>query len=143
MKNFDLKLYRIMDANFNRAKEGLRVCEDIFRFWNDNPGKTRGYKNLRHRLTGILSTFSLGRLIASRDADRDVGKRSSATEMRRNNVGDIFLSNSQRAKESIRVLEEFAKIKNPRTAAVLKKLRYDLYTLEKHIVLSDKKTFLK
>ena len=47
----DEKLYRVMDANLNRAKEGLRVCEDICRFVYDQRQWTSGLKTIRHQLT--------------------------------------------------------------------------------------------
>jgi hypothetical protein len=47
---------------------------------------------------------------------------------------DIYYANSQRVKESIRVLEEFAKLRNKQVAEKLKKLRYRVYALEKKII---------
>ena len=40
--------YRIIDANLNRLREGIRVVEDIFRYiYNDKELSTK-LKNLRH-----------------------------------------------------------------------------------------------
>jgi hypothetical protein len=47
---------------------------------------------------------------------------------------DVFYANSQRAKESLRVLEEFAKLRDRRLAEDLKKLRYQVYALEKNVI---------
>lgn len=51
------KLSRIVDANFNRAKEGLRVCEDICRYGFDLKKETRQLKDIRHALTGDLASW--------------------------------------------------------------------------------------
>lgn len=129
-KNHD----RIIDANFNRAKEGLRVCEDVCRFILDAKGPTRVYKNSRHQLTKIIGELSISKIICSRDIADDVGRKSTVTEFRRNGHMDIFYANSQRVKESIRVLEEFTKLRNGRLAEDLKKLRYKVYAVEKKII---------
>lgn len=125
------KLYRILDANFNRAKEGLRVCEDTCRFFCNDRSLTKRYKNVRHQLTDIAESLGILRALDARDIDGDVGKRSTATELKRRTVADIFYANSQRVKESVRVLEEFAKLADRRPAGGLKKVRYRIYALEK------------
>ena len=129
----DRKLYRIIDANLNRAREGLRVCEDICRFvWDQREG-ARGFKEIRHRLTGVIMSLDIPKLLESRNIEGDVGKITLDGELRRRDAGDIFYANAQRVKESIRVLEEFAKLKNAPLAKDLKKLRYRIYALEKRV----------
>ena len=127
----DQKLYRIIDANFNRAKEGLRVCEDICRFILNDPLLTKNFKSLRHRLTHIILLLELEDLIGARDIERDVGKKSSRSESTRKKWLDIFYANIQRVKESIRVLEEFSKLTNVKLSQNIKNIRYKLYALEK------------
>ncbi len=129
----DRKLYRIIDANLNRAREGLRVCEDICRFvWDQREG-ARGFKEIRHRLTGVILSLDIPKLLESRNIEGDVGKITLDGELRRRDAGDIFYANAQRVKESIRVLEEFAKLRNAPLAKDLKKLRYRIYALEKRV----------
>ena len=128
------KIFRVIDANFNRAKEGLRVCEDICRFFLNNQKLTQEYKALRHELTGVVQKLKMAEVIRARDVQRDVGKRTIAAELKRERTGDIFYANSQRAKESIRVLEEFSKLLNIRLSQGLKKIRYKVYELEQKIV---------
>lgn len=127
------KLYRVMDANLNRAKEGLRVCEDICRFIYDEKGCTAAFKKIRHELTDAAMDLSIPKLMASRDIEGDVGRKTAGHESSRRQVDDIFYANAQRVKESVRVLEEFAKLKNKRAAEKFKKLRYRMYALEKRI----------
>jgi len=133
-KRNDKKFDRIIDANFNRAKEGLRVCEDVCRFILDAKGPTRSYKTIRHQLTEIISTLKISEVIRSREIGKDVGRGSTSAEFKRKGAMDIFSANSQRVKESIRVLEEFTKLRNKRLAEDLKRLRYKIYALEKNIV---------
>ena len=130
------KIYRLIDANFNRTKEGLRVCEDVARFIFDHTSVTRKYKILRHAIEKIFGKLLLPkqRVIKSRNVRGDVGKKSLGEEFRRESPKDIFYANSQRAKESVRVLEEFVKLVDVRLAEELKKIRYELYALEKTIV---------
>jgi len=124
-----------MDANLNRAKEGLRVCEDICRFLYDEKGLTERYKNARHQLTSIIAKLRLPDLIRSRDVAGDVGSASTRQEFKRKNIEDLFYANSQRAKESVRVLEEFTKLLNKPLAQRLKELRYRLYVLEREFAI--------
>ena len=48
------KLLRIIDANLNRAREGLRVCEDISRFALGDKTATRALKSIRHGATDLI-----------------------------------------------------------------------------------------
>lgn len=130
----DKNFYRILDANFNRAKEGLRVCEDISRFILENKKTTKNIKLLRHRLTELLSQLKLLKVIEFRDVKNDLGRCDEFVKVTHKNVGDIYLANSQRVKESVRVLEEFMKLIKPRIASDFKKIRYSLYAIEKDII---------
>jgi thiamine-phosphate pyrophosphorylase len=127
-------VYRIMDANGNRAMEGLRVCEDVCRFLYDEKTLTRAYKKARHALSEIVLRWQGTELLAARDIESDVGRQSSRREFKRGSVDDVFYANSQRVKESLRVLEEFAKLSDRPSAEKLKRLRYTVYALEKKAV---------
>ena len=124
-------LYRILDANFNRSKEALRVLEDVARFFLNDESLTRQYKTARHDLTESVGLLKIKNLIAAREVERDVGKETSLSELKRTKFEDIFLANSQRLKESIRVLEEFSKLISAAGAERFKQLRYKVYVLEK------------
>lgn len=128
------KIHRVVDANYNRAKEGLRVCEDIARFIFDNQSLTRRFKYLRHGLGEAISAFGLKGIVVARDIVGDVGRMTISSESRRKGLADIFYANVQRVKESLRVLEEFAKLKDLKAAEQLKRLRYKVYDLEKEVL---------
>lgn len=126
---------RILDANLNRAKEGLRVCEEVARFVLDDARLTREFKRIRHRLTSLAQgSRILAKAITERRARQDVGKGiRHRGEMTRTGIADVFYANIQRVKESVRVLEEFGKLRDVKTSSAFKKLRYDVYTLEKKV----------
>ena len=136
MADLDSKFLRVIDANFNRAKEGLRVCEDVCRFWLNDTAMTKKLKDLRHRLTTAIGPLGLKEMIAGRDVDGDVGRKSSKSESRRERPSDIFYANSQRVKESLRVLEEFSKLRKIKTAQAIKAMRYEFYIVEKKVLTS-------
>lgn len=128
-------IYRIIDANINRTKEGLRVCEEICRFILNNPHLTALTKKIRHRLQSALKnlTFNKTQLFHGRDSETDAGKYITAKEGQRENHLDVFFANINRVKESLRVLEEFLKISDLKSSKKIKALRYDIYGLEKKI----------
>ncbi len=127
----DAKVRRLVDANYNRAKEGLRVCEDVFRFICDDGAVTAHLKEVRHGLTSAANFFGFKDVLAARDIVRDVGRATMARESVRDSVEDIFFANIQRVKESLRVLEEFSKLNNAQSAIAFKELRYTVYEIEK------------
>lgn len=124
---------RILDANVNRLKEGLRVCEEICRFVLDDRRLTAGFKRLRHDADLLSGRLNRGRaLIESRFTGKDVGRTVSASgEFSRGSVREVFYANIQRVKESLRVLEEFSKLKDAGAAAGFQKTRYCVYEIEK------------
>ena len=44
---------RIIDANLNRSREGLRVCEEVARFHLSSPQLTRELKSVRHAVNAL------------------------------------------------------------------------------------------
>lgn len=123
------KILRIIDANTNRAVEGLRVVEEIVRFVLEDTKLTIEIKKLRRELRRA-SNFQ------GRDALGDVGRKVyTATEGKRENLADIFSANMKRAQEAVRCLEEFSKLFNPKYGKRFKQIRFQLYELEKIIAL--------
>ncbi len=130
-----INIYRILDANINRAKEGLRVCEEIARFILNSRNLTAKLKNIRHRIDSLLKHLpAKAYLISKRQSSTDVGKGIQTNELTRKNCLDILFANIQRVKESLRVLEEFSKLSDIKIAVTFKRIRYDIYEIEKKIV---------
>ncbi|MBN2895407.1 MAG: thiamine-phosphate pyrophosphorylase [Campylobacterales bacterium] len=121
------ELNRVVDANLNRLKEGIRVVEDIARYAQNNQPLSKTLKSLRHQC--IVESYTL--LVSSRDSDNDVLRPTLTTEMQRSNLVDLIIANYKRAQESSRVLEELFKVLLPSESEKFKTIRYTLYTAEK------------
>lgn len=130
----DRGILRVLDANLNRAIEGVRVCEEIMRFIIRSPGITLEFKRIRHRIAACLKGAwrkQAHLLLEARDSARDSGRATIVSELKRGSCKDILFANIQRVKESVRVLEEFSKLENKKLSGSFKDIRYDLYQLEK------------
>ncbi len=127
--------YRIIDANLNRSKEGLRVCEDILRFHYNNKTLSKNFSNLRHTITGLIKKSKVDKkmLFKHRNSKDDIGQRFFLGP-KRSTYKDIFFANSQRVKEGFRALEEFSKLFDTRLSKNIQKLRFEYYELEKKTV---------
>jgi thiamine-phosphate pyrophosphorylase len=127
---------RIIDAELNRAAEGLRVAEDYVRFVLDDPLATREIKALRHALAAAAATIAPFDLHTSRDTQHDVGTRvSTPAEQNRSDAWAVCMANLKRGEQSLRSLEEFGKLIDGGFAALMESLRYRLYSLEKVIAI--------
>lgn len=126
------KIFRVIDANINRCKEGLRVTEDIFRFVLEDDALRRELRGIRHALDKIKANKKTREeMLAARDSLNDRGMPLDGLEVRRKNVSDLFYVNIQRVKESLRVLEEFLKLVDLKTVPLIKKSRYRVYEIER------------
>ncbi len=131
---------RMIDANANRAREGLRVMEDVARFHlNDGPLCER-IKTLRHRLRIALEASGINNtdLLMSRNTPSDVGTRvTTESEKDRQCVRDVAIAACKRVGEAMRVLEESVKTleRGSGEPLHLKTLRYEAYEIERVLLL--------
>ena len=129
--------YRIIDANFNRAREALRVIEEYCRFGLDHAGLSSRAKAMRHQLSSAIGRLDADRLLACRDTVGDVGVGMSVEgQLGRGNLEDCLCAACKRLPEALRVLAEVAKMEDVVLAQTMETLRYKAYTLEKDIALS-------
>ncbi len=122
---------RVLDANLNRAKEGLRVCEEVARLVMDDVSLTRRCQRLRYSLDQAASLLPKDQLLRARDSRSDVGRpalRGSARRHRK--VPDLAAANLKRVQEALRVLEEFSRLARPSAGRVFGTLRFKAYSLE-------------
>jgi len=131
--NLSPELYRVIDANLNRLKEGIRVIEDIMRYRDNNKTLSRQLKDLRHK----ARVNETRELLKYRDSINDVLRASSQSELNRSDTLSILTANFKRGQESARVLEELYKLENIEYSENFKYIRYELYNLEKEIILSE------
>lgn len=128
------QILRIIDANINRVSEGLRVLEDVSRFYLQDAEISRELKAIRHYFNSLAQDFGPV-LLDARDAECDIGAGHDLVQQ--HDTSSIIRANAKRAQESIRVLEELSKLtelKKLPSWDSLKKYRYKLYTIEKRII---------
>ncbi|ABM72642.1 Thiamine monophosphate synthase (TMP) [Prochlorococcus marinus str. MIT 9515] len=123
----DLRISQIIDANLDRAREGLRVLEDWARFGLGNEDFVIRIKNLRQ----ILGKNHLEIYKKSRNHIEDQCKGLSHIEqIHRKSPSKIISSNSARVQEALRVIEEFSRNHNNKLSKIASDIRYEIYTLE-------------
>lgn len=132
-------LARIIDANANRAREALRVMEDVARFALGDGTLTAQLKSLRHELRAALDALPLDRaqLLAGRDTGSDVGVPiKTEAELRRDDVRQVCAAAASRLTEALRSLEESAKALGTGAGTVFEGLRYRSYAADKALTLA-------
>jgi thiamine-phosphate pyrophosphorylase len=123
-------LYRILDANFDRAREGIRVIEEWCRFGLENSELTSLCKRLRHQLA-LLHHRDFRQ---ARDTPNDPGTQlTHPQEQSRSSLEAVIETNFARVQESLRVLEEYSKLHDPEMAVACKQIRYQVYVLESRL----------
>lgn len=127
-----LAALRVIDANANRASEGLRVAEDYFRMVRDDQHLAGLAKQMRHDLSSALADIPTIHRMAARDTPGDVGtKLSTPQEVSRTNLSAVLAANLERVPQALRTIEEYAKLGWPTAATAVEQLRYRAYTLAK------------
>lgn len=131
-------VYRIIDANFNRAREGARVMEEFCRFALNSSILSGRAKQLRHQLCKAASQLDNMAMITARQSDSDVGCDIKVeSQHQRKSLKDCFIAGSKRLTEALRALAEMTQPIDPAIAAQFEKLRFDAYTLEKDVILAS------
>ncbi len=126
-----------MDANINRIGEGLRFLEDIARLLLNDTGLTQQLKTMRHETLRGDWPFQQ-QLLQARNSEGDVGiDLEVAGEEKQRELPTTVMANARRVQESLRVMEELAKI--PDTTPKLdqekyKHARFELYTIEQALL---------
>ena len=132
------RIYRIIDANLNRAAEGLRVLEDAVRFCMDQEDLTTELKNVRHLLLKQVDSLpGKDKLIASRASLQDVGAK--LREDVREKIQELIEANFKRVQEAQRSLEEYGKLILPDWGERIRQLRFQTYNLEKQVKMRLRK----
>jgi len=125
---------RVLDVNFNRAREAARVLEDYCRFSLNDRFLTEQMKELRHALAMASNRLPQHALLAARETLRDVGTTATAAgEYDRRTPTQVAIVNLKRLQESLRSLEEFGKLFGSELGRDLEAIRYLAYTLERAI----------
>ena len=137
-----IKTYRILDANVNRAAEGIRVVEDICRFHYEDELLTKKLRNIRHEIRKNLKDIDY-QLLKHRDANHDIGKKITNQSKidKKENLSQIITANFKRALEAVRVIEEIGKTTADmyEIGKEYEAIRYELYYLEKEVLVKSSK----
>jgi thiamine-phosphate pyrophosphorylase len=128
---------RMLDANFNRLREGLRVIEDLVRFGLDEAALAGRIKGLRHE-AGALRRAWPGETLSARDSAGDVGREQVPEPDRRADALEMLRAAFGRVQEALRAIEELGKLEagavGRSAGRRAKAMRYEAYALEREIV---------
>jgi len=126
------KYYQVIDANINRVTEGLRVIEDYARFISKQKALTDRLAELRKKIS--QSELDLINHLLIRDVAQDM--RATDIPQKRKDVFSLLKANFKRVEEGLRVLEEYT------GKSIYNRIRYEIYVLEKEIILTSIKPSL-
>lgn len=131
----------MLDANANRAREGLRVLEDVARFVLNDGTLAERCKRARHAVNEAIGALGINdaTLIAARDTAGDVGVSIKVdSEGTRADLTSVVGANALRAAEALRVLSEGAKVARPESDASLQfeRVRYEIYEVQRDLTLA-------
>ena len=128
---------RIIDANLNRAGEGLHLLEEIARLIVNDASLAQQLKTIRHEVLRGDWLFNQ-QLLQSRNSEGDVGIDIEVPgEKKQRELPIVAVANARRVQESLRILEEMSKI--PGTSPKLdpekfKEARFAIYTIEQTLL---------
>lgn len=116
--------------------EGIRVCEEIVRFHYERSLLTRRLRSVRHGIAQAVRALPVSALdlLRARDSRRDVGKDAAASSVA--SLEQSLVINFQRVKESLRTLEECARLVAPTHRRDFQRLRFRAYVLEREVLLA-------
>ncbi|CCH65521.1 Thiamin-phosphate pyrophosphorylase [Richelia intracellularis HM01] len=130
-KDIQKVVYRILDTNLDRAREGLRIIEEWCRFGLNSPQLVTKFKNLRQE----VAQWHHEEMKAARDTPGDTGTElSHVREEKRSSINSLLSANFCRVQEAMRVLEEYSKLYDPKMGKAFRQMRYSVYTLESDLM---------
>ena len=123
-----------MDANLNRAREGLRVLEEIARLILEDSKLTSRCQSIRYGLNRAAGYYSETNLLSKRNVRTDPGRPT----LRRNSgkhslYHNVCVANARRIEEGLRVLEEFSRLDSLKKSRNFGLLRFRVYSLEQEL----------
>ncbi len=133
-------VYRILDANLDRAREGLRIVEEWCRFGLGSELLTNECKQMRQELAAWHSP----EIRSARDTPGDPGTElTHPREAERQDIGHLLQVNLCRIEEAMRVLEEYSKLHHPQMGEACKQMRYRVYNLESKLMAYHRRQLLQ
>lgn len=121
---------RILDANLDRAREGLRIVEEWCRFGLESAELTEQCKAMRHE----LAQWHSDEMRSARNTPADPGTAlTHSNEETRSSIQAVLQANLCRVQEALRSIEEYGKLLSPELSQACKQLRYQTYSLESRL----------
>ncbi|MEO0191110.1 MAG: thiamine phosphate synthase, partial [candidate division WOR-3 bacterium] len=131
----------ILDVNLNRLTESLKFIEDYIRFEIKEIAILEKIRSLRNEFFHLKSSLQISDLIAYRKSEIDPGRNPEFDSIPRKNNTDLILANFSRAKESARIIEEILRHKNKMLGSNMKRIRFQIYDIEKIVLQKTQKRF--
>jgi len=155
-----LQPLRIIDANLNRSSEGLRFLEDVARFLLNDATLSQQLRVMRHDLADKTKSLRV-KLLSQRDSEHDVGHPHVPRQIKsgvdegylspplpsreinmkakqsQQDLPNLITANAKRIEESLRVLEELAKlpeISSMLDSAKFEQARFTFYEVEQNLI---------
>ena len=123
----DNRIAQLIDANLDRAREGLRVMEDWCRFGLKRNDFSIQIKDWRQQLGAHHHNIYRRARLTSNDPAMGI---SHQLQKVRSTPEAIFIANSSRVQEALRVIEEFTRLTDPNLCRIATKIRYETYEIE-------------
>ena len=132
---------RLIDANSNRAREGIRTAEDYLRFSLGEFRWSSKLKAIRRSITELVAkrysaTELAGHRMVASDPQRPEGEAQSPPVD--GNASGVAHRGLKRAQEALRVLEEFFRAETPDISGDFARHRYSLYETEQWLLVGSK-----
>jgi len=131
----DNRIAQLIAANLARAREGLRVMEDWCRFGLKRNDFSIQIKDWRHQLGSHHHNIYRKARLTSNDPAMGV---SHPLQKVRATPEAVFIANSSRVQEALRVIEEFTRITDPKLCKIATKIRYGTYEIEIKVLMYQK-----
>ncbi len=139
-KGQQFAIERILDANLDRAREGLRIIEEWCRFGLNDSQLVEQCKQMRQE----IASWHSSELRLARDTLEDVGTElSHPQEETRSSIEQVLQANICRVEEALRVLEEYGKLYKPEMGTAFKQMRYQVYIIESNLLAYRRRQQLK
>ena len=136
----DLRIAQIIDANLDRAREGLRVLEDWARFGLGREDLVTEIKHYRH----LLGKEHLYFYKRTRNYIKDHCQGISHPEQKKRvKASNLICSNAARVQEALRVIEEFSRSHNINLSQTVSNIRYKIYDLEINLLEAESNKSIK
>lgn len=131
----------VIDVNLNRLTESLKFLEDYIRFEMKVPVLLSRIRIMRKEFFQFKKMLPIENLISHRKSETDPGRKSAFDNIPRINEQDLIFANFSRAKESARIIEEILRQRNKKLMRNIKKIRFQIYDLEKLVIETRQKKF--